>query len=318
MRLLLVWLAPFTHLLGVVTNLLYVIAFGTMLGTGAVSIDGPAIGASIRFARDVGSPGSWYLALAGCSEAMSFVLMPYFASRLPGSLLPVMAQGLLLFSMLFSALLLGTRYDRWRVLGVVIVIGGVCLSSIGGALGSTAGGISVRVFDLIGLFTSYGFIALSMCLKELAFTTFARQSGKLRTLRDEVVNAFTAVWQCLGLFCLWPLNFALLTRQEPSAYFAAGWHTLISSWPLLVPYLIVNLTYTTVTTIALRRLSVVAMLLVNVLNVPIVALIFCLDLPLLGAAPFHWCFVTGLGIITAGLLLYNQRSLRDAVRRSGA
>jgi len=318
MRLLLVWLAPFTHLLGVVTNMFYIIAFGTMLGRNrAVSTDGSAIDTSICFARDVRSPGSWYLALAGCSEAVSFVLMPFFASRLPGSLLPVMAQGLLLYSMLFSSLLLGRTYDRWHTLGVVIVIGGVCLCSIGGALGSTTGGISVRLFDLVGLFNAYGFIALSLCLKELAFRKFTSQFGKSRTLRDEVVNLFTALWQCFGLFCLWPLNFALLTRQEPLAYFAVGWRALLSSWPLLVPYLIVNLTYTVVTTIALRRLSVVAILLVNVLNVPIVALIFCLELPVLGAAPFHWCFVTGLGVISSGLLLYNQRSLRDALREAG-
>ena len=43
--------------------------------------------------------------------------------------------------------------------------------------------------------------------------------------------------------------------------------------------------------------------------VPLLGLIFCLDLPLLGASPFSWAFVGGLVAVTAGSLLYNHRAL---------
>eukprot|EP00439_Symbiodinium_sp_Y106_P035209 s1045_g4.t1 len=68
---------------------------------------------SARFA--LRGPGLRLLAGSGACEAAAFVLLPLFASMLPGSLLPVMSQGLLIFSMAFSAMLLGRRYDLVQV-----------------------------------------------------------------------------------------------------------------------------------------------------------------------------------------------------------
>ena len=71
--------------------------------------DDESLADSRRFALKGG--GLHLLAGAGACEAAAFVSLPFFASLLPGSLLPVMSQGLLIFSMIFSAVILGRRYD---------------------------------------------------------------------------------------------------------------------------------------------------------------------------------------------------------------
>lgn len=313
LRLLLVRVAEYTHLLGVITNFIYIATFGFWLRVTATA--GPAaaagVAASARYVSN--GQGLWYLAGAGSCEGLAFVLMPLFISRLPGSLIPVMSQGLLLFSMLFSTVLLGRRYNFLQAFGVFVVVVGVCTCTLPTLVAPGAVAWS-PLAPAAGLFCTYGFIALSLCLKEVAFTRFRTRSGAMEgeTLSIEVVNFAAALWQGLTLLLFWPLNFALVSPLCPAVYFSAGAAALLGTAPVLVPYLLVNLCYTVVTTVVLKRLSAVAILLTNVLNVPLVSLVFCLNLPLLGAEPFRRSFVAGLAVIIVGLLTYNYRSVRRA------
>lgn len=323
LRLLLVLVAPYSYFLGVITNLMYVVTFGAQVCVQSAR-NVPGVADSLRFAllgshgRRLGR-GRLCIALAGLCEAVAFLTMPVFAARLPGTLIPVMAQGLLLFSVLFSTLLLGRRFDALQLFGVGIVVAGVGVCTLQmsapAAGAAAAGGEAVALGDAMGLFGAYAFIALSLSLKELAFKTYSRspEVAKGDSLRAEVVNFATALWQGCGLVLLWPVASLFLppgTGISASDYFAKGTKSLLAALPWLSSYLAVNLAYTVVTTVVLKRLSAVLMLLTNVLNVPLVSLFFCLNLPLLGAAPFRWSFVAGLCIIICGLLIYNHRSFR--------
>eukprot|EP00434_Breviolum_minutum_P009896 symbB.v1.2.008720.t1/scaffold545.1/size189104/5 len=113
LRILLVLVSRYAFMLGVLTNVLYIITFGLQFRielAAAGESDDESRSDSFKFALKNGL-GLHLLAVAGSCEAIAFVLLPYFASLLPGSLLPVMSQGLLIFSMFFSWVILGRRYD---------------------------------------------------------------------------------------------------------------------------------------------------------------------------------------------------------------
>lgn len=314
LRILLILAAPYTHLLGVLTNALYIVVFSSQLlwarRTGA-----PGVAASVRFVSS--GLGFRCLATAGMSEAVAFVMVPLFASRLPGTLMPVMAQGILLFSMCFGVPLLGNRYSSQQVVGAAVVVAGVGICTFGVGLPSggawmSTSAVARHLLNVSGLFCAYAFIALAVTVKEMAFRHFrqeACQAGALADatpLRMEVVNFYTAFWQGLAMQLLWPVNFALVTQMGVGEYFAAGVAGLWQARHWVVVYLCVNLAYTVATTAVLQRLSAIALLLTNVLNVPLVSLLFCLELPLLGAAPFHYSLLVGLAVIVFGLITYNM------------
>lgn len=317
LRILLVLVSRYAFMLGVLTNVVYITTFGLQFRlalAAAGESDDESRSDSFKFALNGG--GLHLLAGAGACEAIAFVLLPWFASLLPGSLLPVMSQGLLIFSMIFSWVILGRRYDLLQVLGVVVVAAGVGICTWPNLHGDgleVFSGSSEKLLAAVGLFVSYGFISFSLVLKELAFVrfkTWRRENGhKKGELNLEMVNFATALWQGWALMLLWPVNFALLTKLDTAAYFSSAYHAFVKAGPWLVAYLAVNLVYTEVTTMVLKQLSAVIFLLVNVLNVPLVSLFFCFKLPLLGAAPFRWSFVAGLVVIIGGLLTYNHKTL---------
>jgi len=251
--------------------------------------------------------------------------MPFFAARLPGSLTPVMAQGLLVFSMIFSSLLLGQRYNWAQVFGVCVVVTGVAVCTLPEFLALQVSVQRGFLFSAICLFCTYAFISLALAFKELSFARFAalRQaeaeaeakatSGSLiaapikrETLSIEAVNLTTAIWQGLFLFLLWPANFRFITSLSVNTYFTSAMEAFRGQGALLLCYFAVNLAYTIATTMALKRLTASLILMVNTLNVPLVGLFFCLNVPLLGASPFRWSFVAGLGLIVMGLLTYTR------------
>lgn len=315
LRILLVLVSKYAFLLGVVTNCVYIsvfyLQFRLSLAAAGAS-DDESRADSFRFALN--GRGLRLLAGAGTCEAVAFVLLPLFASMLPGSLLPVMSQGLLIFSMIFSFLFLGRRYDLLQVMGVVVVATGVGICTWPNLTGDGFTVYRGKIFESLGLFMSYGFISMSLVLKELAFVRFKKwrkENGhKKGELNLEMVNFATALWQGWALMLLWPVNFAVLTKLDTATYFGSAFHAFKLAGPWLLAYIAVNLVYTEVTTLVLKELSAVIFLLVNVLNVPLVSLFFCFKLPLLGAAPFRWSFVAGLVVIIGGLLTYNHKTLK--------
>ncbi|CAE7334614.1 crtp2, partial [Symbiodinium sp. CCMP2456] len=75
----------------------------------------------------------------GLCEGAFFPLVFYSAARLPGSLVQVLNQSLIPFTVLFSFIFLSRRYDRIQLLGVLVVLCGVTLfTSLPRSTGSSA------------------------------------------------------------------------------------------------------------------------------------------------------------------------------------
>ena len=55
-----------------------------------------------------------------------------------------------------------------------------------------------------------------------------------------------------------------------------------------------------------KQASAAVALISNLFSVPLISLVFCLNLPLLTPNPFSWAICAGLAIIVLGVLLYSR------------
>lgn len=315
-RLVLVPFAPYSHLLAVTTNMLYIVLFASLvllkIRRGAVE------GAVGKEERDFVFRGSGrnLLICAGMAEALTFSTVPIFASKLPGSMGVVLAQSQIAYSMLVSAVVLGKRYDLTQFMGAVFVVLGVCVCTIpklaiasGG--GFVQGGAAAFLRNTMGLLMSNFTVACSFVLKNAVFARHAEERPGAR-LSGNLVNLASALWQGLGLWLLWPLYFGFVAKLGPVAYLSSALSAVAvpHCWALLIIYWFFNVNMTAVTVSSLSRLSATVLLLAGSASVPLTALLYCFSWPLLGAEAFSWYFVGGLAAITCGLLLYNHRQVR--------
>lgn len=310
-RLVLAPMAPYTHLLAVMTNVVYVALFTCLcrIQESNGNITQEAWDFVLR------GTGRKLLIGAGLAEATTFVAMPLFASRLPGSMMPVLSQTMIPFSMLLSAVTIGKRYDRLQCLGVFVVILGVGVCSIpkfaaasGGAL--MQGGTLAFTKNALGLLTSYFFFACALVFKQAVFARYGSGQHDVR-LSGNLVNLVASLWQGLGLWLLWPANFMLVSHMSPASYFSSALSSCLLplSMALLLIYWVANVNFTIVSIYAISRLSATVVLLAGAFGVPITALLFCFKWPMLAAEPFSWYFMGGLSVIMLGLLVYNHKTL---------
>jgi len=320
-RLVLVPMGSFGHLLATTTNMVYLAVFfvailydGSRAGSGDAAVTTVIGGKAWNFA--LRGRSGLLLALSGVMQATVFTVMPLFASRLPGSMLPVMSQTSIPFSLILSGLLLGRRYDVLQEVGVILVLLGTAVCSYPKYVVSSMAQLADAhlpsfVFNMLGLLVAYFFNSASLVLKEKAIIQY-EDENEGKKLSGKLVNLVSSLWQAAALFALWPLNFALLTPLAAKAYFIQAWSVVCqpSTAVLLLLYWGVNIFYVIMTVKAIRRLSSVAVLLIQAFSVPITALLFCFNLPLLPAEPFSFFFVGGLLVILTGVLTFNHRSLK--------
>jgi drug/metabolite transporter (DMT)-like permease len=310
-RFVLVPMGQLTHLLSITTNFVYIAFFSLVCLLKARS------GGLAKDNQDfvVRGEGRWLLAAAGLAECTAFTAMPLFARQLPGSMLAVLSQSMLPFSMLFSIAVFRRTYDALQILGVGVVMLGIAtcaypkyVADIAAGAGAGAGG--AFLLNAAGLLLSYSFIAGSFVFKEKAFRAYsaANPEGKLD---NNVVNLAAAVWQCAALWLLWPFNFKFITPFAPAAYFgkAVGVFTNPATAAVVAVYWAANIYYLGTSLTVVSRLSSVVAMLISALAVPISAFAFCLRWPVLGAEPFSLYTVMGMLVITGGLLLYNHKQL---------
>ncbi|KAF6003085.1 hypothetical protein F1559_003924 [Cyanidiococcus yangmingshanensis] len=157
---------------------------------------------------------NWPLfASIGTLEAATFVIGMFSASRLPGALLPVLNQGILLFIAIASYVLLGRRYTSTQILGLIVVLIGVMLS-IGpqavdhAASDLSSGGIWVNALLFFG---SYAFVAIAVVLKERVF----KRSGLQPDLF--IVNTFSSIMQFLATSITLPFVLTFATQIAGSS-----------------------------------------------------------------------------------------------------
>mmetsp|Transcript_96410 Transcript_96410/g.267854 ORF Transcript_96410/g.267854 Transcript_96410/m.267854 type:complete len:438 (-) Transcript_96410:136-1449(-) len=315
-RVVLVPMGGSTHILAVTTNLVYLAYFWNNCRRRQTAC--AQLPAAWDFVCRGG--GKWLLLGSGLAQAVAFTVMPLFARRLPGSTVTVIGQSMLPFSMLLSAVCLGRRYDRLQCGGVGVVVLGIAVctypqvvaEAAAGELGGAVAAGAPFLLSALGLVAGYFFNSASFVFKESAVLRYAEEHPSER-LNGDVANLITSVWQGVALWFLWPFNFAFLTPLSPAEYFKAAWE--IAAQPqtgiLLLAYWCLNVFYVSITLTAITCLSSVVVLLLSTLSVPLVALLFCIRLPLLGAAPFSWYSLAGVVIICAGVLTFNHQQLHS-------
>jgi len=253
-------------------------------------------------------------ALIGGLEAISLAVQLYSGARLPGSLLGILSQGILPFTMLCSIVLRGRKYSALQAASIGVIIAGVLVtiyptfSSISSTLG-----IELLVNSAL-FFMSCGFIALALVLKETAL-----QGENLDIF---VVNTSSSFMQMLATIVLMPFSFAValggLSLSRSLDYVNSGIRTAVGTEGLrITPY--IGLAYMTVNLIMnilgitlIKNMSAVTAMLTSIVTVPIVTLVFCLDLPLLAPQPFTPLFVLGVLAVFMGLAMYNFEGLQNA------
>jgi len=260
---------------------------------------------------------NWRLfALIGALEALTFVIGMFTASRLPGALLPVLNQGILIFIALASYALLGRRYTLTQIYGMLVVLAGV-LISIGpqtvneAALNLSSGGVWMNAFLFFG---SYAFVALAVVLKERVF----KRSGVQPDLF--IVNTFSSLMQFAAISLMLPFTtpFAARLAESPSIgdYFSSALSTFAgreSSWMpwLALAYVAVNIVFNITGLRLLKIASALDSVVASLISVPLTTLVFCLPVPLLVQSRFSFMVLLGLGVLLFGIWLYNLPQVKE-------
>ncbi|KAJ9520193.1 hypothetical protein QJQ45_030117 [Haematococcus lacustris] len=201
----------------------------------------------------------------GACEAVAQLLFMIGASHLPGALLPVISQSYLIWNLLLASLLLGTRFSRHQVMGVMLILLGVVLAAVppptllsllplglqqslsaGPAAAEAAAGAAgagsvaaARAAEVAGgqlghalvCLLCFAFFALAAIIKD---ATFRREKERLgQPLDIFVVNSFGSLFQAVFVLLLLPVTTAMygLSLADLPTYLADGWHCLCGHPP---------------------------------------------------------------------------------------
>lgn len=264
-----------------------------------------------------------FFAIIGMLEALTFTIQMRAASQIPGTLLGILGQTILPFSMVASTLVLGTKFRTTQIVGVGTVVSGVLATVSTG----NVGGIDTRVLRNAGLFAlSFVFLAFAIVMKEVALQ--GKRPRKVPSLQrmggvdsDKappstpqkfdvfVVNSFSSLMQMTSTIALLPVLLAVIpTDTSPLAYAAQGCLMMFRApympW-LTVVYVVCNVLYNIFGLTLMKQASSTVVLIASVAAVPLVSLAFCLPIPLLSPSPFAWSTVAGLVVVMTGILIYN-------------
>lgn len=251
----------------------------------------------------------------GAVEALASLLGFLGAANLPGVVLPLLAQTILLWQVLLAVTVLRKRLSVSQVLGVGLVMGGVCLAAWPQGGGSPLDGINPMYAAIFVV--SMLFPALDTLLKERVFR-LARV--KLGTDLDLFVcNSFGSLSQCVFVFLLLPAMTAIrgMSMRDLPGYLAEGWQCFRGITPscggdcslspaLPVAYILCNLAFNVSALELIKSAGNVVMSLTMSAIVPLTILAFATNLPFLPPAPpLGPCFLLGTVGLFAGLLLFN-------------
>eukprot|EP00894_Picocystis_sp_ML_P002392 jgi/Pico_ML_1/52909/g3546.t1 len=142
------------------------------------------------------------LVLAGMFEAVGLTLGLLGASGLPGAVLPVFSQLILIWQLILSYTLLGRRYPFTQLLGIAMVAMGVATTTNLGTSTATLTVPSCARYLCIYIL-SLGCPAMSILLKEKVFSDFRREKEK--DLDLFVVNTFSSFSQGISVLLFLPV-----------------------------------------------------------------------------------------------------------------
>ncbi|CAJ1454700.1 unnamed protein product [Effrenium voratum] len=245
------------------------------------------------------------LATFGLCEGAFFPLVFYSAARLPGSLVQVLNQTLIPFTVALSFGFLGKRYDLTQMSGVAIVLAGVLVVS---SLPSKAP--SALAFVLLCV-AAYGLQAAAMVVKETVFSQYKRSEGGGRKPFDPALFlAAGTSSRCLVQVLAWPLYLHVTGGPGLRSCAAAGLQAVGAVLPLAAFYIAANVALSITALLMVQQTSAATTVLANVVALPLSALLFCLPLPLLEQQAFQWRLGASLLLVVLGNLLYSHRALK--------
>eukprot|EP00890_Picochlorum_soloecismus_P005388 jgi/Picsp_1/5850/NSC_03209-R1_crt homolog 1-like len=252
----------------------------------------------------------------GFVEAVSSLLSFIGASQLPGVMIPLLSQTILLWQVVLVYLILRDRMSPVQLLGVATVIAGVGLAAWPASESSSLWTNVDPKFAIIYI-SSCLFPAIDAILKDRIFRKGKELTGGEVDLF--IVNTFGSASQAFFVFLMLPL--VTWSRGIPLSnlgdHVSMGWQCFqgispdcgsnCSGAPLLpIMYVLINLLFNVSALNLIRQAGNIALSLVMSGIVPLTMWAFTLPLPLLGSPPLLGLnFLLGTAVLSAGLIVYN-------------
>lgn len=261
----------------------------------------------------------------GFVEALSSLLSFIGAAKLPGVMVPLLSQTILVWQVVLVYVVLKKSLSWLQLLGVAGVVGGVGLAAMPGAMmeGPSIWANVDPKYALLYVFSCL-FPAIDTLLKDRLFKKGKTWQGG-RDVDLFVVNTFGSASQAMFVFLLLPL--VTQSRGIPlnglGTHLAMGWDCFrgltpacgsdCTGAPLLpVLYVMVNLLFNISALNLISQAGNMVFSLVMSGIVPLTMWAFTLPIPVvvgvLGTPPMLGMnFPAGTLLLTAGLLIYNSK-----------
>ncbi|GMH36475.1 hypothetical protein BSKO_04343 [Bryopsis sp. KO-2023] len=265
-------------------------------------------------------------AVIGMAEALGQVCMLIGAAKLPGALLPLFQQTMIVWQLILSAIILGRRYSVSQLMGCALVIAGGCLA--GWASTSSTGSLAASPVYMSFFLVGVAFPCIAVIAKEKIFADAKEKLGG-KDLDLFVVNSFGSLAQAVCVFMLLPVITSL--RNIPlsglPAYLYQGGQCFMGISPAcgsncagapLLPalYIACNLGFNIAALNMLRLAGGVKTMLAMSAVLPLTVLVFTMDLPYLGVAPqVGSLFMGGCALVLSGILFYNRKEISEGLKK---
>ncbi|KAK9834944.1 hypothetical protein WJX84_003484 [Apatococcus fuscideae] len=273
------------------------------------------------------APDKRLFALNGLLEAMSQLLGLVGAANLPGVVLPLFQQTVLIWTIGFGYVILGKKLKSVQILGALLVGGGVGYASF--PAGESVGVLSeVDPKYALIFISSMIFPALSSIIKEKIFTDAKEKLGG-KQLDLFVVNSFGSLSQAVFVLLFLPVLTSLrgIPLSGLPGYLTDGAKCFVggspscgsdcSAAPLLpLLYVAFNLAFNISILQLLRSAGNVVQSIVLASIVPITIYAFTLPLPYLPPPPdLGPNFLAGTLILMVGLATYQSPNWLPAAQK---
>ncbi|CAB9514195.1 UAA transporter family [Seminavis robusta] len=261
----------------------------------------------------------------GLWDSLGDMLGNVGTSQLPGYQVPLLAKLNIVFTAVFSALLLGKRYSGPQIAAMTVVLCGSVVTLIPTIFASsTAGSTSESTSSFSDLFYAGVYVAsvaptaLAFVLKEQVF----RENQHLN-LDIFVVNTFGSIVGLVFTIALLPLaavpGLGKIQLHELPSYMKHGaacfaGHSPVEDYdctgaplaPLL--YFAINLTYNICFLNLIKHGGALLTFITNTVTFPLSTILFTLSWPLLGSSTLNSYIIFGLCVELTGVVLYQRAS----------
>ncbi|KAF4756773.1 hypothetical protein FOZ63_026732 [Perkinsus olseni] len=274
--------------------------------------------------------GNWWSRLPGCKytflssicDVLGDNLMFLTQAYLSIIVFNLLQQGMVPFTLLWSMLLLGSRYILEEILGVGLVVS----MAVASVFASTRGGGTAGFWMALLCLSSTAFQALGFVIKEAMFRAYdrhAREHGSRATKLD--IFAVTSSNHLWGILWVVPVCYLVESARvggDVLGEMRSGFETLLWSkhaMDAFVVYIVVNLCFNiTIYLLVSYGSSLLAFVSLK-LTVPLSAFLSLISWPLIGASTvnsFEWL---ALAVIMAGVVIFKHgNGVREQVlARSG-